>query len=69
MVENNSEVHAHNGSGFDTWIIINNLPCDKKIVEFFKKGKDIISLRVFNGYIQNKKTQILQYPIFRCGMT
>ena len=32
FVEYNLQMHAHNGSGFDTWIILNNLPCDKHIV-------------------------------------
>ena len=26
IVEYNLQLHAHNGSGFDTWIILNNLP-------------------------------------------
>ena len=29
-------MHAHNGSGFDTWIILNNLGCDKRIVDVIK---------------------------------
>ena len=39
IVENNLQLHAHNGSGFDAWIILNNLPCDKHIVDFIKNGK------------------------------
>ena len=69
IVEYNLQSHAHNGSGFDTWIVLNNLDCDKHIVKIIKNGKGIISLRVFNGYIYNGKKQILQYLIFRCGMT
>ena len=54
IVEYNIQLHAHNGSGFDTWIIINNLPCDKHIVgDVIKNGKNIISLKAFNGYIQH----------------
>ena len=68
-VENNIQLHAHNGSGFDTWINLKNLRCDKHIVDILKKGKGIISLRVFNGYIEKNKKQIPQYLIFRCGMT
>ena len=30
VLEYNFQLHAHNGSGFDTWIVLNNLPCDKK---------------------------------------
>ena len=48
-------MHAHNGSGFDTWIILNNLPCDKHINgDIIKNGKGIISLTIFNGYIEKK---------------
>ena len=69
IVEYNWQLHAHNGSGFDLWIILNNLPCDKHIVDIIKNGKGNISLRVFKGYIQNNKKQITQYFLFRCGMT
>ena len=44
-------MYARNGSGFDTWIILNILPCDKHIVDIIKNGKGIISLKIFNGYI------------------
>ena len=51
IVENNLQMHAHNGSGFDAWIILNNLPCDKHIVDIIKNGKRIIELKVFIGLI------------------
>ena len=51
-VEYNLQLDAHNGSGFGTWIILDNLPCDKNIVDIIKNGKAIIFLKVFNGYIQ-----------------
>ena len=54
FVEYNLQLHAHNGSGFDSWIILNNLPCDKHIVDIIKNGKGIISLKIFNGYIKKK---------------
>ena len=69
IVEYNPQLHAHNGSGFDTWIILNNFPCGKHIVDIIKNGKCIISLDIFNGYIVKNKKQIPQYLIFRCGMT
>ena len=69
IVEYNLQMHAHNGSGFDTWIILNNLPCDKHIVDIIKNGKGIISLKTFNGNIAKNNMQILQYLYFRCGMT
>ena len=54
ILDYNLQMHAHNGSGFDTWIILNNLPCDKHIVDIIKNGKGIISLKIFNGYIEKK---------------
>ena len=70
IVEYNLQMHAHNGSGFDTWIILNNLPCDKHIVgDNIKNGRGIISLKVFNGLIYKNNKQIPQYRHFRCGMT
>ena len=70
VVEYNLQLHAHNGSGFDNWIILNNLPCNKHIVgDIIKNGKGIISLKVFNGYIEKDKKQIPQYLHFRCGTT
>ena len=69
VLEYNLQLHAYNGSGFDTWIVLNNLPCDKRIVQIIKNGKAIIELKVFNGYIEENKKQIPQYLHFRCGMT
>ena len=57
-------MHAHNGSAFDTWIILN-----KHIVHVIKNGKGVIELKVFNGYIAKNNKQIPQYLHFRCGMT
>ena len=51
IVEYKLQMHAHNGSGFDTWIVLNNLPYDKHIVDIIKNGKGIIELKVFNGLI------------------
>ena len=66
-MEYNLQLHAHNGSGFDTWIVLNNLSCDKHIVDVIKNGKSFIELKVFIGYIGNE--QFPQYFHFRCGMT
>ena len=69
IVEYNLQMHAQNGSGFDTWIVLKNLPCDKHIVNIIKNGKGLIELKVFNGLIQKNNKQIPQYLHFRCGMT
>ena len=59
---------AHSGSGFDSWILLNNLPCDKRIVNIIKNGKGIMELKIFNGYIE-KNEKFPQYLQFRYGMT
>ena len=69
VVEYNLQMHAHNGSGSDTWIVLNNLDCDKRIVNVIKNGKGIIELKVFIGYIEKNKRKIPQYLHFRCGVT
>ena len=70
IVEYNLQMHAHNGSSFDTRIILNNLPCDRHIVgDIIKNGKGIIEMKVFNGLIYKNNKQIPQYLHFRCGMT
>ena len=69
VVECNLQKHAHNGSGFDTWIILNNLDCDKRIVDVIKNGKAIMELKVFIGYVEKNNRQTPQYLHFRCGMT
>ena len=70
IVEYNIQLHAHNGSGFDTWIILNNPSCDKhRVGDIIKNGTGIISLKVFIGYIYNGRKQIPQYLLFRCSMT
>ena len=55
IVDYNLQMHAHNGSGFDSWNILNNLPCDKHIVIIIKNGKDLIEIKLFNGLIHKKK--------------
>ena len=69
IFENNLQLHAHNASGFDTRINLKNLPCDQRFVDIIRKGKDIIELVEFNGYVQKNKKQTPQYLHFRCGVT
>ena len=61
IVENKLQLHAHNGYGFDTWILLNNLDCDKRIANNIKNGEGLIEMKVFNGYIEKNKKQIPQY--------
>ena len=59
VLEYNLQLHAHNGSGFDTWIVLNNLSCDKIIVIIIKNGKGIIEFKVCNGYNEKNIKQLI----------
>ena len=66
IVEYNLYLIAHNGSGFDSYVVLNNLPQRRSVVKLVKNGAGIVTLKIFNGYVdQNKK--IPQYVHFRCG--
>ena len=66
IVEQNLYLTAHNGSGFDSYVVLNNLPQWRSVVKLNKNGAGIVSLKLVNGYVdQNKK--IPQYFRFRCG--
>ena len=69
ILDYNLHLQANNGSGYDTWVFLNNLSCDKRIVNNFNKGKGIFEFKVFNGYVEKNKKQIPQYFHFRFGMT
>ena len=65
-MEYNLHLIAHNGSGFDTYVVLNNLPQWRSVVNLNKKAAGIFSSEIFNGYVdQNKK--IPRYVHFRCG--
>ena len=66
IVEYNLYLIAHNGSGFDSYIVLNNLPQWRSVVKLIKNGAGIISLKIFNGYVDPVK-KIPQYVHFRCG--
>ena len=57
---------AHNGSGFDSYVVLNNLPQWRSVVKLIKNGAGIVSLKLFNGYVDPVK-KIPQYVHFRCG--
>ena len=57
---------AHNGSGFDSYVVLNNLPQWRSIVKQIKNGRGIVFSKIFNGYEdENKKPP--QDDHFRCG--
>ena len=47
---------AHNGSGFDSYVVLNNLPQWRSLVKLIKNGAGIMSLNIFNGFLDEKKT-------------
>ena len=66
ILEYNLYLIAHNGSGFDSYVVLNNLPQWRSVVTLIKNGAGIISLKIFNGYVDPVK-KIPQYVHFRCG--
>ena len=66
IVENNLFLKAHNESGFDSYVLINNLNQWRSVVKLNKNGAGIISLKIINGYVDEKK-KMPQYVFFRCG--
>ena len=66
IVKYNLYLIAHKGSGFDSYVVLNNLP-QWRTFKLIKNGSGVVSLKIFNGYVdQNKK--IPQYVHFTCGL-
>ena len=57
---------AHNGSGFDSYIVLNNLPPWRYVVNLMKNGTGVVPVKRFNWYVEEKK-KIPQDIYFRCG--
>ena len=66
IVEYNIYLIAHNVSGFDSFVLLNNLPQKTNFVTLIKNGAGIVSLKMFNRYLDESK-KIPQYVHFRCG--
>ena len=66
IIEHNSYLIPHNGSGFDSYVVLNNSPQWRSVVISFKNGAGIVSLKIFNGYLDKNKN-VPQYVRFRCG--
>ena len=65
IVENNLYLIARYGSGFDSYVVLKNLPQWRSVVNLIKNGAGIVSLKLFIVYVdQNKK--IPEYVHFRC---
>ena len=66
IVKYNLYLIAHKGSGFDSYILLNNLP-QWRTFKLIKNGSGIVSLKIFNGYVDPVK-KIPQYVHLRCGL-
>ena len=57
---------AHNGSGFDSYVVLNNLYEWRTVVSSIKDGSGIVSLKTFNGYVdRNKKFLICAFQVWK----
>ena len=57
---------AHNGSGFDSYVVSKNLPQWRRVLSLIKNGSNIVSSKIFNEYVDENK-KVPQYVRFRCG--
>ena len=56
VVEYNLYLIAHNGSGFDSYVVLNKLLQWRNVVKLIKNGRGIVFSKIFNGYVdENKK--------------
>ena len=56
IVKYNPYLLAHKGSGFDSYVVLYNLPHWRTVVSLAKNLLEIVSPKIFNGYVdQNKK--------------
>ena len=62
----NLYILANNGSGFDTYVVLNDLAQWRTVFSLIKNGSGILSSKIFNGYVDPVK-KIPQYVHFRCG--
>ena len=57
---------VHNGSGFHSYVVLNNTSQWRNVVILIENGAGIVSLKMFNGYVDSDK-EIPQYVHFRCA--
>ena len=67
IVNFNIYLIAHKGIGFDSFVVSNNLPQWRTVVSLVKNGAGIVSLKIFNGYVDPVK-KVPQYVQFRSGL-
>ena len=67
IVEYNLYRLARKGSGFDRYVVLNNLLQLRAVVSLNKNGSGIVSLKIFNGYVEPVGKFLILY-FFRCGL-
>ena len=55
---------AHKGSGFDSYVVIYNLLQWRTVVSLIKNGSGTVSLRIFNGYVDENKKTLKMYILY-----
>ena len=55
IVRYNLYLLAHEGSGSDSFVLLNNIPQWRTVVCLIKNGSGIVSLKIFNGYVDEKE--------------
>ena len=66
IVEQNLFLIAQNGSGFDSYVVSNNLPQWVSVVNLIKNGAGLVTFKISDGLVDGKK-KTPQYVHFRCG--
>ena len=66
IVKYSSNLLAHKRSGFDSCVVLNNLPQWRTVVSLIKNWSGFVSLKIFKGYVDPVK-KFPQYVHFRCG--
>ena len=67
IVEYELYLLAHKRSGFDIYVLLNNLLQLRTVVSSSKNGLGIVSPKMFNGYV-DQNIMIPQYVHFTCGL-
>ena len=58
IVRYNLYLIAHKGSGFDSYVVLNNLPQWRTVIILIKSGSGIVTLKIFNGYVDPDKKNL-----------
>ena len=65
IVDFNLSLKTRNGSGFDSYVVLNKLPHWRRVVNLIKNEAGIVSLKIYNGYVDpnEKKSSIYSFSM------